>query len=222
VTQPSPNPVPGPYYNPAAPPLSPPPPAPRRRSNAVIGGIIGAVVVLIGLGIGGYLFLGPKELGAEEPKGLDAEEVEAQIIQNFPAIIGLVPTAVDCPDNIPIATGRTDTCTGTLEGDRVTFTVRQTDDDGHRYDVHSHEFYVVSAIERFLAERISAAYSVEVVAECAGGDRVVVGPPGTTIPCTVTSVADPSAYVSYTATMLDAEGNSVEVVDADGVKLQFI
>jgi hypothetical protein len=184
-----PAPVPGAYG---------PPAPPQRTSNGrILAGIVSAIVALAGLGVGvWYLF-------ASSP-GLDVDKVEAEIVRATEAT-GLTPGSIRCPDDIPVAAGRVDTCGAVVEGQQVTYTVTQSDDQGN-VKINSSGFVVVSQVEALLEDRVGAQAGVEVVAECADGARVVVGGPGTTVTCTVSDAADASDSAEFTGTVTDDQG----------------
>jgi hypothetical protein len=46
----------------------------------------------------------------------------------FPCVAA---TGVSCPSDVEVATGTTFSCTGTVDGQAVSFTVRETDDEGN-------------------------------------------------------------------------------------------
>lgn len=173
-----------------------PPPPPRRSAGKIAAAVGGAVVALAGLGVGVWYLLAPATL--------DTAKVEAEIVRATEAL-GLTPTGVQCPGNIPVAVARVDTCSATLEGQQVSYTVKQTDDKGN-VNINSTGFVVVSQVEALLREQVGSQAGVEVVAECAGGSRVMVGGPGTTVDCTVADAANPSDYAEFTGTVKDDQG----------------
>jgi hypothetical protein len=187
VTQPAYVPIPDDYV---------PPPPPRRSNGKILAGIGGTIVALAGVGVGAYyLFATPT---------LDTARVEAEIVR-VTSDVGLTPTDVQCPGSIPVAADRVDTCTATLEGEQVTYTVRQTDGEGN-VTINSSGFVVVSQVEALLREQVGEQAGIEVVAECAAGDRVVVGGPGTTVDCTVADAANPADSAEFTGTVTDDAG----------------
>jgi Domain of unknown function (DUF4333) len=173
-----------------------PPSPPRRSPGKIAAAVGGAVIALAGVGVGAwYLLASPT---------LDTAKVEAEIVRATESL-GLTPTELECPGSIPVATGRVDTCSATLEGERVNYTVRQTDDQGN-VNIRSSGFVVVSQVEALLRDQVGSRAGVEVVAECADGDRVVVGGPGTTVDCAVADAANPDDFAEFTGTVTDDEG----------------
>jgi uncharacterized protein DUF4333 len=171
---------------------------PKKRTGAIIGGIV-AVLVLAGLGLGAFLLFGSKVL--------DTAEAERQIAAIAQEQAGVTVTDVSCPDDVELAAGTVTTCTASLEGQEVTFTVEQTDDEGN-VTIDSDQVYVhVADVEATLAEQFSTNTGLEVVAGCDGGDHtVLVAEDGLTLDCQVALAEDPSDSAVVTAT-LDAEGN---------------
>jgi hypothetical protein len=135
------------------------------------------------------------------PATLDMATVEAEIVRATETL-GLTPTDIQCPGSIPVAADRVDTCSATLEGQQVSYTVKQTDDKGN-VNINSSGFVVVSQVEALLRDQVGSQAGVEVVAECAGGSRVLVGGPGTEVTCTVADAANPADSAEFTGTVKD-------------------
>jgi hypothetical protein len=182
----------------------PPPgvPAPRRSNGKIAAAIIGAIVVLGGLGVAAWYLFGPRLV-------LDTERVETLIVQTAEEQFGVTPTDVECPSDVPLVQDRTDTCTATLEGNRSTYTVRQLDNQGNIY-VRPVDVVLVAPIEQDLAGRVGEQARVEAVAECADGDQTVTGPAGTSFSCIVHDAANPSDSAEYTVTITDPAIGAVE------------
>ena len=209
-----------PQYGPPAPPFSPPgspygypapgfgpPPVPpsRSRTGAVIGAVVAGVLVLGGLGIGAVLLFGTKILDSAKAEQLIAQSTEDQA--------GVAPTDVSCPSDIEAEAGATFTCTASLEGQPISFTVTQTDDDGN-VDVESVNTFVdIATVEASLTEQLGAAAGVDVISTChVDGYSVLVDGVGTPIPCTVANAEDASDSVEVTATVDEDGAVSYEVV----------
>lgn len=186
---------------PLAYPLPPAPaPQPPRGPSAgkIIGIIVAAAVVLGGLAAGA-LFLLAKPV-------IDEGKVQAEIVRITRDASGLEPTDVRCPADVPLQAGNEFTCTAQLDGQQVTYTVKQNDDQGNVH-IQSSGLVVVDKIEKTLAERVTQNTGVTTLkAECADGKQVVVGGKGTTFPCTVTNTDDPSDTLSVTATVTGDDG----------------
>ncbi len=177
-------------------PVPPVPPAPRRRGGLVAGLLGGGAVALAGLGVGAFLLLGPK--------GLVTDEVEAEIVRITQEQVAVTATDVACPDSIPVAVGSTVTCTGTVEGQTVTYAVTQDDDRGNLTITHD-RLLPLGEVEAAVAEQLTAAVGEDVVAVCgAEGQRVLVNAPGAPIACTAVSAADPSITAEIAVTVDEA------------------
>ena len=200
---PLPFPAPAGYGGAGFPPAGPGAPAgygppPKKRIGAIVGSIV-AVLVLAGLGVGAFLLFGTKVL--------DTAEAERQIAAIAQEQAGVTVTDVTCPGDVELAAGTVTTCTASLEGQEVTFTVEQTDDEGN-VTIDSDQTYVhVADVEAALAEQFATSTGLEVVAGCDRGDHtVLVAEDGLTLQCQVAAADDPSDSAVVTAT-LDAEGN---------------
>jgi Domain of unknown function (DUF4333) len=183
----------------------PPPPAPRRRTGAIVGSIIGALVLIGGLAVGALFLFGGKVL--------DTAEAERQLARLTEEQVGLAAEDVRCPDDVPLAAGTTTTCTATLDGQAISFTVEQTDDTGNVQITSDNGFVVVADVEASLAEQVGAEAEVEATATCdAEGHSVLVDGAGTPIPCTVSNAADASDSIDVFATVGEDGTVSYEVV----------
>jgi hypothetical protein len=178
-------------------PNPPAPTQPRSSAGKIVGIIVAAVVVLGGIAAGA-LFLFGKPV-------LDEAKVQAEIVRITHNASGVDPTDVHCPANLPLHAGDVSTCTAQLDGQPVTYSVRQDDDKGNVH-IQSAGFVVVDTIEKTLAQRVGENTNTTVTADCADGKQVVVGGKGTTIACTVTNTADSTDTLSVTATVTDDHG----------------
>jgi hypothetical protein len=178
---------------------APPAPAPQPRGSST-GTIIGIIVAVVLGGLAaGALFLFGKPL-------IDETKVQAEIVHITRDASGLEPTDVRCPTEVPLQAGSVFTCTAQLDGQQVTYTVKQNDDQGNVH-IQSSGLVVVDKIEKTLAERVSQNTGVTTVtADCANGKQVFVGGKGATFPCTVTNTEDPSDTLSVTATVTSDDG----------------
>ncbi|MGY1705367.1 DUF4333 domain-containing protein [Geodermatophilus sp. SYSU D00697] len=191
-------------YGPPAGSGAPQPPAPRRRTGAVIGSIAG-VLVVAGLVVGGLLLFGPRTL--------DTAEVERQIAALTEEQVGVAAADVSCPEDVDAEAGGTFSCTGTLDGQEVSFTVEQIDDEGNVQISGDDTLVVVAAVEESVAQQVGAEAGVDAVATCdAGGRSVLVDPAGTPIPCTVTNATDSTDSADVLATVDEAGAVSYEFV----------
>jgi hypothetical protein len=172
------------------PPIQPPPS--RSRTGVIIGAVLAGVLLLGGLAVAAVLLFGTKTLNSSEAERLISQATEDQS--------GVVPTDVEAE------AGATFTCSALLEGQPISFTVTQTDDDGN-VDVTSDDTFVdVATVEASLTQQLGDAAGVDVLSIChVNGHSVLVDGVGTPIPCTVTNAEDASDSVEVTATV-DEDG----------------
>ena len=190
-------------YAPPPPPPSQPyaqygqPPAPprKRRTGLIIGAVVG-VVVIAGLVVGGLLLFGSKKL--------DTAEAQRQIAALTERQVGVAATAVSCPPDVAVAAGTTFSCTGKVDGQAVSFTVRETDDKGNVHINSDNSFVDIAKVEASVAKQVGDEAGVDATATCdAGGHKVLVDGVGKPISCTVTNSADPTDTLDVTATVDD-------------------
>lgn len=198
---PPPFPAPG-GHGPAGPGFGAPagygPPPAKRRTGAVIGSIL-AVLVVAGLGIGAFFLLGGRVL--------DTAEAERQIVALTEEQAGVTVTDVACPDDVELAAGTVSTCTASVEGQEVTYTVEQTDDEGNVTIASEDVFVQVADVEAALVSTFASDAELDVTASCDADDRsVLVAGDGLQLTCTATLVEDPSDTGEVVAD-IDAEGN---------------
>ena len=180
-----------------APPAQAPQPG-RSSAGKIIAIVVAAVVVLGGLAAAA-LFLLAKPV-------IDEAKVQAEIVRITRDASGLAPTDVRCPSDVPLKAGNVFTCTAQLDGQQVTYTVKQNDDQGNVH-IQSSGLVVVDKIEKTLAERVTQNTGVTTLGvDCANGKQVVVGGKGTTFPCLVTNTDDPSDTLNVTATVTSDDG----------------
>jgi hypothetical protein len=172
------------------------PPA-KKRTGAIVGSILAALVVA-GLGIGAFFLLGGKVL--------DTAEAERQIVALAEEQAGVTVTDVSCPEDVELAAGTVTTCTASLEGQEVTFTVEQTDAEGNVTIASDAVFVPVTDVEAALVSQFAAEAEVDVTASCESDHSVLVAADGLQLTCTVAAVADPSDNGQVLAE-IDAEGN---------------
>jgi hypothetical protein len=176
-----------------------PPPAPKKRTGLVVGSIIGALVVVAGLVVGALIVFGKTTINTAE-----AEKQIAQLTQDQ---AGIAATDVSCPTDVEAKAGDTFTCTASLDGQPVTFTITQKDDQGNVNIALDNNFVVISQLEDLLSQQVAADAGVEVTSSCDGqGHSVLVDGIGTQIACTVTNASDSSLSIDVLATV-DADGN---------------
>jgi hypothetical protein len=174
-------------------PMPPYPPAPRRRTGLIIGLVAAGFVVVAGLAVGAILLFGTKTI--------ERSSVESEIVRLTQEQAGVAPTDVRCPDDIEVAAGGTFSCTATLDGQPITYTVKQQDDQGNLY-IDSDDFIVVSRAEESVSQHVNQMVpDVEVTADCADGKQILVGGSGTEITCRVTNASDDTDYIDVTGTV---------------------
>ena len=187
----------GPGFAPGAPNGFGAPPA-KKRTGAIVGSILAALVVA-GLGIGAFFLLGGKVL--------DTAEAERQIVALTEEQAGVTVTDVTCPDDVELAAGTVSTCTAQVEGQEVTYTVEQTDDEGNVTIASEDVFVQVADVEAALVSTFATDAELDVTASCDADDRtVLVAGDGLQLTCTATLVDDPSDTGEVLAN-IDAEGN---------------
>jgi len=199
----------GPPYSPYGPAAAgfgqPPAPPRRRRTGLIIGSVVAAVVVLGGLVVGALLLFGTKTL--------DTAEAQRQIAQLTQDQTGVAPTDVSCPADIEAEAGGTFSCSASLEGQPMTFTVTQTDDEGNVEIQGENTFVDIATVEASLDEQLGEVSGVEVVSTCdADGHSVLVDGVGTPISCTVVNAGDASDSIEVAATVDEGGEVSYEVL----------
>ena len=194
-----------PYGHPAAGFGQPPAPPSRSRTGAIIGAVVTGVLVLGGLAVGAVLLFGTKTLDSAEAERLISQATEEQS--------GVAPTDVSCPSNIEAEAGATFACTASLEGQPISFTVTQTDDDGNVEVESVNTFVDIATVEASLTQQLGEAAGVDVISVChVNGHSVLVDGVGAPIPCTVSNAEDASDSVEVTATVDESGEVSYEVV----------
>ena len=176
----------------------------KKRTGLVVGSVIAGLLLLGGLIVGGVLLFGTKTL--------DSAEAQRQITALTEEQTGVAPTDVSCPADIEAEAGATFSCTGSLEGQPISFTVTQTDDDGNVEFNGDNTFVAVSAVQDDISAQVeqSSDEPVEVVTACeTEGRTVLVDPADTQLICIVANANDPS--LTATVTVSVAEDGSVTI-----------
>jgi hypothetical protein len=167
------------------------PPPGRRRRTGLIAAVTGGLATL-GLAGGALVLFGTPLL--------DTAEVADRIAADTQTQIGVAATDVSCPDDIEVAAGTGFSCTARIDGQPVTYSVRQTDDEGTVQFELDDEIVLVPKVEQAVAELVAADYGLTVSTVCDGGEhRVLVQDMPTSVPCTVTNVDDPADTLDVTA-----------------------
>jgi uncharacterized protein DUF4333 len=183
-----------PYGMGAVPPGYPPlPPAPKRSTGKVVGIVVAVLVLLGGLAAAALFVFGPRTVAPES--------VQSEIVRITQTAVGVVPADLRCPDEIRAQAGGTFTCTATVDGQPVTYDVRQDDDQGHLTITYD-RLLKVDEVEGVIAQQVGKDVDVAVSVECPPpGRTVVVNAPGTPISCTATNADDPSDSAAITVTV---------------------
>jgi len=183
-----------PYGMGAVPPGYPPlPPAPKRSTGKVVGIVAAVLVLLGGLGAAALFVFGPRTV--------QPESVQQEIVRITRTAVGVVPADVTCPSEIHAQAGGTFACTATVDGQPVTYDVRQDDDQGHLTITYD-RLLKVDEVQGVIAQQVGKDVDVAVNVECPpAGRTVVVNAPGTPIACTATNADDPSDSAAITVTV---------------------
>jgi hypothetical protein len=99
---------------------------PGRRGRLIALVAVG-VVLLAAVGVGGWLLL--------RPRYVDPELAKAEVVEVTRKTDELAATDVRCPSDVEQGQGRSFTCTATVVGKQVTYTVQQNDDEGTSFSV---------------------------------------------------------------------------------------
>ena len=185
-------------------PPAAPPPAPRRRTGLVVGVVLGVLVLLAGLAVGAFVLFAPRQL--------DTVEVQNEIVRVTQEEVAVVPVDVGCPADIPVAAGTTTTCTATLDGQPLSYGVRQDDDQGNLTITHDRTL-LVAELEAAASELLTADVGEGVVVACTPeGQTVLVNAVGAPIACSAANVADPTLVADLTVTVDEAGTIAYEVL----------
>lgn len=99
---------------------------PRRRGR-LIALIVAGVVLLAAAGVGAWLLL--------RPRYVDPALAKAEVVAATQKTDELAATDVTCPDDAVQEQGGTFTCTATVVGRKISYTVSQSDDTGKAFTV---------------------------------------------------------------------------------------
>lgn len=178
-------------YPPPFPPA--PPAAPRRGTGRIVGIVAAVLVVLGGLGATALFLFGPRTV---EP-----ESVQREIVRITTTAVQVTPADVRCPADIEAQAGGAFACTATVDGQPVTYSVRQDDDKGHLTITYD-RLLEVAEVESRVADQVGKDVEVAVTVTCEpAGRTVLVNAPGTPIACTATNTTDPTDSAKINATV---------------------
>jgi Domain of unknown function (DUF4333) len=200
---------PPPQYGTPQPPAVPPQPpygygqpkAPattKRRTGLLVSAIVG-VLVIAGLAVGAIFLFGSKSL--------DTAEAQSKIAALTKQQIGITPTDVSCPADVDLKAGTTFHCTAKLDGQAISYTVKETDDKGNVRVDSDNNLILVSKVEESVAQQVGDQAGVTATATCdTGGKQVLVDSQNKPINCTVVNSEDDTDTLDVQATV-DDQGN---------------
>ncbi|MDN5861186.1 MAG: DUF4333 domain-containing protein [Pseudonocardia sp.] len=122
---------------------------------------------------------------------LDPAAVAKEIVRVTVNEVAVEPTDVQCPSEVKFEQGATFTCSASLQGQPLTYSITQTDGDGGLNIAHDR---VLSATEVSdeLAAQLTRDIGEQIVAACgADGQTVIVNAPGEPIRCGAANAANP-------------------------------
>ena len=138
----------------AYPPL---PPAPKRSTGTIVGIVAAVLVLLGGLGTAALFVFGFRTV--------DPASVQQEIVRITQTAVGVAAADVRCPAEIPAQAGGTFDCTATVDGQPVTYDVRQDDDQGH-LTINYDRLIKVADVESVIAQQVGKDVDVAVTVEC--------------------------------------------------------
>lgn len=132
---------------------------------------------------------------------LDPVALQKEIVRVTVSEVAVEPTGVQCPSDIRFAKGATFTCSATLQGQPLNYTITQTDGQGGLNIAHDR---VLSAKE--VGDQLTATLTrdvgEDVVAVCGtDGQTVIVNAPGQPIRCGAANAANPDRNAPVTVTV---------------------
>lgn len=175
-------------YQPPLPPA--PPPGSTGKIVAIAIAVIVSVLVLVGLGVGALVLFGTRTI--------DPAKVQQEIVRITEDAAHVAPTGIQCPDDVAIKAGTTFTCSATVDGQPIRYTVRQTDDSG-TVQITSGRMLPLHDVETTTADLVGRRAGVPVTTTCGpAGRTVLVNEPGTPIHCVATNVSDSTDTAAIT------------------------
>ncbi|SHK03737.1 protein of unknown function [Pseudonocardia thermophila] len=184
----------------AGPPGAMPPPVPAppgggggRRTGLIVAIVIASVLGLLVVGAGAWLLLAPRHI--------DPDTVAREITRITQETDDATPTNIQCPSDVPFEKGRTFTCTATLKGIEVTYTITQNDDDGNVTINYRRPVLDPVSLQKEIARVTVNEVAVEPTNIQCPAD--VPFEKGAAFTCTATLQGQP---INYTITQTDGEG----------------
>ena len=196
---------PGAPFGQPAPPFGYPQP-PKKKTGLIVGSIVAAVVLIGGLVVGAIFLFGSKTL--------DKGDAEQQVSAASEQLTGAPAEGVSCPADVEVAQGGTFTCSATLEGQDISFTVTQKDEQGNVEITSDNTVVPVAAFADEVNSQVEAEAGVELNTSCDSDRTVLVDPAGERLPCTVSNAQDSSLSIQVAA-IVEADGTvTVDYEDA--------
>jgi hypothetical protein len=181
---------------------------PKKKTGLIVGSIVGALILIGGLIVGGLLLFGTKTIVQA-----DAEKA---VTDSGTQLIGATPQNVSCPADVEVQQGSSFTCTAAVDGQDVSFTLTQTDGDGHVSITADNTYVQLADVEEDISSQIEAAADVMVNADTscdAGGRTVLVDPDGEQLTCTISNAEDPSQSIDVTASVAQDGSTTIDSVE---------
>ena len=176
---------------------------PKKKTGLIVGSIIGAVILIGGLVVGAIFLFGSKTL--------DSADAQKQVTDIAQQQLGVTLEGVSCPTDVEVQAGSSFTCTATVDGQDVSFTVTQKDDQGNVEITSDNTYVQVSDVEDQVSQQVQDQTDIAVSTTCdAGGHTVLIDPAGTTLDCTVTNNEDSTDTLDVTATIAEDGTVSIE------------
>jgi hypothetical protein len=183
---------------------------PKKKTGLIIGSIVGALILIGGAVVGALVLFGSKTI--------DQADAQREVAQLGEQLVGVAPEGVSCPADVEVKSGGTFSCSATVEGQDVSFTVTQTDDQGNVEVTADNQVVTVSDVEENISSQVEAAADTDQMVNAdtscdAGGRTVLVDPDGEQLNCTVSNADDPSQSIGIVASV-SADGSvTIDSVD---------
>jgi hypothetical protein len=136
---------------------------------------------------------------------LDPASVQKEVVRITVNEVSVEPPGVQCPSDVKFEKGNTFTCSATLQGQPLTYTITQTDGEGGLNIAHDRVLSVKEVSDE-LAAQLTRDVGEKVVAVCGtDGQTVIVNTPGTAINCGAANAANPDRNAPVTV-QIDKDG----------------
>src|SRR3954469_13257305 len=182
---------------------------PKKKTGLIVGSIVGALILIGGAVVGAIFLFGSKTI--------DQADAQQQVTQLGEQLIGAAPEGVSCPADVEVKSGGTFSCTATVEGQDVSFTVTQTDDQGSVEVTADNTVVKVTDVEENISSQVEQAVDTDQMVNAdtscdAGGRTVLVDPDGEQLNCTVSNADDPSQSIGIVASVAKDGSVTIESV----------